>query len=165
MEPVSTFLENRSGTFVSKSQTPPPIERPPSTKPIDPVPIHLFEDLSLTNVPPETTISPTPRVSIPHKVSIEGKHPIKAIYSFLTEARRWAEQTRDITYSNLMLSTEEILQQVPARKAPGTLRKLPDIDSQILIKAAQARLPGEVSQIKYSLLSTETSAVDSFSHA
>jgi hypothetical protein len=98
-------------------------------------------------------------VSSPRKGPIEGKHPIKAIYSFLNEARRWAEQTRDVTYSNLLLSMEETFQQIPTRKAGGTLRKLPDIDSKILIKAAKNQSPNEVcirtslsSILKFSLL-------------
>lgn len=135
-EPVSTFIEQRPDSVVSKPQTPP--TEPDST---------YREDQStlLINTLPERNISPPPPpVSIPHKVSIEGKHPIKAIYSFLNEARRWAEQTQEITYSNLMFATEEISQQIPTRKPAGTLRKVPDIDAQTLIKAAKAQLPGEV---------------------
>ena len=127
-EPVSTFIEQPSDLVVSKPQTPP----------MDPDPTYPeYQSTLLTNSPP-------PQVPIPHKVSIEGKHPIKAIYSFLNEARRWAEQTQEITYSKLMFATEEISQQIPTRKPAGTLRKIPDIDSQTLIKAAKAQLPGEV---------------------
>lgn len=146
-------MNNRSDTFISKSQTPPPpIEVIISTKPTDVVPTYSENRSDLLTSPSEglpssreqADIPLTPGVSIPHKTSIEGKHPIKSIYSFLNEARRWALQTRDITYSTLMLSTEEILQQIPTRKPAGILRKIPDIDSQILTKAAKDRSSKEV---------------------
>lgn len=133
----------RSGTFDTEPEkiSPPPvvtrqnsIHSPSPAR--EPEPTYP-EDQSIL-------LTDTLPVPIPHKVSNEGKHPIKAIYSFLNEARRWAQQTQEITYSTLMFATEEILQQIPTRKAAGTLRKLPDIDSQTLIKAAKTQLPGEV---------------------
>jgi hypothetical protein len=173
-------MENRSNTFVSKSQTPPPpMEIISSTKPTEviPTPSDTFNN-RFENVPSANESSPVtntlpinllssieqpepilikadipirPRTSSPRKAPAEGKHPIKAIYSFLNEARRWAEQTRDMTYSNLLLSLEETFQQIPTRKTGGTLRKLPDIDVQILIKAAKTQSPQEVCSTTYLL--------------
>lgn len=152
-------------TFISKPETPPP---PPPRQP-SPLPVEMpseptpsqTEELVLSNetipivdlLPTEqpeikevkVDIPLTPRISTPPpKVTVEGKHPIKAIYSFLNEARRWAQQTRDVTYANLILSTEELLQHLPSRKTGGTLRKLADIDVQVLAKAAKSPLPKEV---------------------
>lgn len=132
---IPTFTETRSDTFISRSEdVPSSNEKLPI---IDPIPTHLPSSLEqFETIPMKLDISSTPRLSTPPKVSVEGKHPIKTIYSFINEARHWAEHTRDITYSHLLLSTEEIIRQLPIRKTGGTLRKLPDIDSQILIKAA-----------------------------
>lgn len=137
--------EQQADVVVSKPQTPP--MEPEPTYPED-------QPILVTDTLP---------VPIPHKISNEGKHPIKAIYSFLNEARRWAQQTQEITYSTLMFATEEILQQIPTRKPAGTLRKLPDIDSQTLIKAANAQLPGEVCSAMSISLRWKISFLDSFS--
>jgi hypothetical protein len=143
----STYIEHRSDTFVSHSEdVPSSNERLPI---IDTLPINLSSSFEQTEkIPIKSDIPLTPRVSTPRKVSVEGKHPIKAIYSFLNEARRWSEQTRDITYSNLIVSTEEIVQQIPTRKTGITLRKLPDIDSQILTKSTKNQFPQEVCKNK-----------------
>jgi hypothetical protein len=39
------------------------------------------------------------------------------------------------------------MQQIPTRKTGGILRKLPDIDSQILTKAAKNQSPQEVHKL------------------
>jgi len=144
----STYIEKRSGTFISHSEDVPSLnERLPI---IDTLPINILSSLEQPDIiPVKHDIPLTPRVLTPPKVPVDGKHPIKAIYSFLNEARRWAEHTHDITYSNLILSTEEIIQQIPTRKTGGNLRKLPDIDSQILIKASKNQSPNEVCVTQY----------------
>ena len=98
-------------------------------------------------IPVKTDRPSTPRISTPRKAPVEEKYASKATYPFLNEARRWAEHTRDITYSNLIRSTEEIVQQIPTRKTGATQRKLPDIDSQILTKAAKNQSSNEVCDI------------------
>jgi len=174
MDTIPSASTNQSDTFISKSKSsspPPPIESIPATKSTDIIPTYIenrsdtfisrSEDVPASNeglpiinlsssleqleiIPIKPDVSLTPRVSTPRKKSAEGKHPIKTIYSFINEARRWAEHTRDITYSNLILSTEEIIQQIPTRKTGGILRKLPEIDSQILTKATKNQFPNEV---------------------
>lgn len=131
----------RSDTFVSKNENlTPEIDNKPETPPL---PVEIQPEYK-PDIDKKETMVENPRVATPPKMSVEGKHPIKAIYSFLNEARRWAQQTRDTTYSNLMLSTEELRQHLPSRKAGGTLRKLPDIDTQILIKAAKNQAPKDI---------------------
>ncbi len=113
-------------------------EKIPFIKSIDTAPINLIPSSEqIETIPVKPDIPKTPRVSTPRKAPVKEKHPIKITYSFLNEARRWAENTHDITYSNLILLTKETIQQMPTRKIGGTLRKLPDIDSQILTKAAK----------------------------
>ena len=166
IEPVQTYMESRSNTFVSKSQTPPPpveITLPTYTKnrfesvvstnetlPItNPLPLNLSSSIEQPEpIPIKADIPIRPGTASPRKAPTEGKHPIKAIYSYLNEARRWAEQTHDITYSNILLSLEETFQQILTRKTGGTLRKLPDIDAQVLIKAAKSQSAQEVCSTK-----------------
>lgn len=178
LHPIPSASITRSDTFVSKPESPPPppppsIETISSTKPTDIIPSYIenrsdtfishSEDVPTSierlpvietlnqseTIPVKPDVPFTPRISTPRKRSIEGKHPIKAIYSFLHEARRWAEHTRDVTYSNLILATEEIISQIPTRKAGAALRKLPDIDSSILSKAAKDQSPKEVCTTTY----------------
>ena len=66
--------------------------------------------------------------------------------SGLNDARRWAEHTRDMTYANVIQLTEELSHQIPFRKAGVPIRKLPDIDSQLLTKTAKSQSPSEVCQ-------------------
>jgi hypothetical protein len=177
IEPVQTYMESQSNTFVSKSQTPPPpAEIALPTRQTEVVPTYTknhFENVLSTNESLPVTnpisvnqsspieqpepISIRPRTASPRKAPTEGKHPIKAIYSYLNEARRWADQTRDVTYSNLLLSLEETFQQIHTRKTGGTLRKLPDIDAQILIKAAKSRSAQEVCFTKLFITIQKTS--------
>jgi hypothetical protein len=139
---IPAFMENKS-TIVSTSD-----ESIPVIKSIDILPINLSTSLKQSQTIPVKPDRPsTPRVSTPRKAPPEENHSTKATYPFLNEARRWAEHTRDITYSNLIRSTEEIIQQIPTRKTGATLRKLPDIDSQILTKAAKKQSPEEVCKI------------------
>ncbi|CAF1071718.1 unnamed protein product [Adineta steineri] len=98
------------------------------------------------SVPVKPDRPSTPRVSTPRKAPVEEQQQQsnQSIYPFLNEARRWAEHTHDITYFNLIRSSEETIQQMPTRKPGGNLRKLPDIDSKLLIKAAKNQSPKEV---------------------
>jgi len=145
---IPTYIENRSDTFISHSEDVSSLnERLPI---IDALPINILSSLEQPDIIPiKHDIPLTPRISNPCKAPVDGKHPIKAIYSFLNEARRWAEHTHDITYSNLILSTEEIIQQIPIRKTGVNLRKFPDIDSEILIKASKNQSSNEVCDTIY----------------
>jgi hypothetical protein len=155
IESKSIDTINRSDTFVSKSDVEniPPIEPNDSHKRSESIsvikPIDIISTLTSSleqsvTIPVKSEIISTPRVSTPRKALVKEKHPDKTTYSFITEARRWAEHTHDITYSNLLIATEETAQQIPTRKTGSTIRKLPDIDSQILTKAAKSQSPNEV---------------------
>lgn len=110
------------------------------------IPVDLSSDLKL---PEEISVKPdlliTPRISTPRQTTKREEHHLTKIpYTFLNEARRWAGQTRDMTYANLILSTEESAHQLPIRKTAANIRKLPDVDSHILTKAAKKQSPKEV---------------------
>ncbi|CAF5077518.1 unnamed protein product [Rotaria sp. Silwood1] len=174
IDTVSSPFINRSDTFISKFEKSPspPIEtilqhqydtcnnnsenislsneRTSVRKSVDILPIDISLTLKQSEIISNKPDLPsTPRISTPRKSSKEEKYSTKLTNTFLNEARRWAEHTRDITYSNLIISTQETNQQIPTRKTGITLRKLPDIDSQILIKATKNQSSKE---IRYLLL-------------
>ncbi|CAF2069953.1 unnamed protein product [Rotaria magnacalcarata] len=102
------------------------------------VPIELPKTLKQSErISAKPDLPITPRISTPRKISKDEQHPTKKLNKFLNEAHCWAENTRDVTYSNLILSTEENLQQHPTRKTGANLRKLPDLDTQVLAKATK----------------------------
>ncbi|CAF1252401.1 unnamed protein product [Rotaria magnacalcarata] len=125
-------------------------EQIPIRNSIATVPIELPKTLKQSEIisaKPDLPI--TPRISTPRKISKDEQHPTKKLNKFLNEAHCWAENTRDVTYSNLILSTEENLQQHPTRKTGANLRKLPDLDTQVLAKATKKQ-PSK--QIHYLLI-------------
>ncbi|UJR33019.1 hypothetical protein I4U23_020479 [Adineta vaga] len=126
-------------------------EKVPTMKSTDPLPIDSIKSSKSTEtVAIKPTRPVTPKISTPRqKPSVEEKSSTQAVYPFLNDARRWAEHTRDMTYSNLIRSTEELNQQIPTRKMGASIRKLPDIDSQLLTKAAKNQSPKE---LRYLLL-------------
>ena len=79
-------------------------------------------------------IPPSPRVATPRKAPVEEKVSVKVNNAFLTKARRWAKSTTDNRYAHLLGASEEAASQVSIRKTGTNLRKLPDIDAQILKK-------------------------------
>ena len=108
-------------------------EKPPTPRPSSAL-------MKRTNI----IVVESPRPPTPRKRSVEEKRPIKMDNSFLREARRWAEKTREITFANLLQTSEEAAEQIPNRKTGGTLRKLPDLDSNLLSKLTKNQLPQEV---------------------
>ena len=116
-------------------------------KSMDVLPVDMALSMKQTELNSVRARTPsTSRISTPRTtaVPLQEKHLTKPTNSFLVEARRWAQQTRDITYSNLILANEELVQQIPTRRITGHLRKLPDIDTQILLKAAKSQSSQEV---------------------
>ncbi|CAF1250746.1 unnamed protein product [Adineta ricciae] len=122
---------------IDKSADPLPVDPIISSKPIETLPVTRDRPI-------------TPKVSTPRKTMPVQEIPTTQVtYPFLNDARRWAEHTRDMTYANLIKLTEELSHQIPSRKAGVSIRKLPDIDSQLLTKAAKSQSPSE---LRYLLL-------------
>ncbi|CAF0912178.1 unnamed protein product [Adineta ricciae] len=122
---------------IGKSADPLPVDPIISSKPIETVPVTRDRPI-------------TPKVSTPRKtVPVQERPTTQVTYPFLNDARRWAEHTRDMTYANLIQLTEELSHQIPSRKTGVSIRKLPDIDSQLLTKAAKSQSPSE---LRYLLL-------------
>ncbi|CAF2408190.1 unnamed protein product [Rotaria sp. Silwood2] len=144
--PIETTPQHQSNTCNNNSQSISSTnERISVRKSLDTLPIDhslILKQSEIISVKPD--IPSTPRISTPRKTSKEEQHSTKITNTFLNEARRWAQHTREITYSNLIVSNEETNQQIPTRKTGITLRKLPDIDSQILIKAVKNQSSKEI---------------------
>ncbi|CAF3598690.1 unnamed protein product [Rotaria sordida] len=149
--PIKTISQHQSDTYINNSQNiSSSNERISVRKSLDTLPIDLSVSLKQSEIISITPdILSTSRISTPRKVTKEEQYSTNITNTFLNEARRWAGHIRDITYSNLILSTEEINQEIRTRKMSITFRKLPDIDSQILKKATKNQSSKE---IRYLLL-------------
>lgn len=91
-------------------------------------------------------IPPSPRVATPRKAPAEEKVSVQVNNAFLTKARRWAKSTTDNRYTYLLGASEEAASQVPIRKTGTNLRKLPDIDAQILTKLVKEQPSQQVGE-------------------
>ena len=86
----------------------------------------------------------TPRPTTPLKQHKETRDSKKVINSFLNEAQQWATRTREITFASLLSTSEETAQQISVRKIGSNIRKLADLDPQVITKLAKNRSPHEV---------------------
>jgi hypothetical protein len=79
------------------------------------------------------------RRTTPRNVHIVDKHLETTRTSFLYNAQHWAERTHTITYTHLLQTSIDAAKQMPTRRIAAHLRKIPELDSNILSKFVRSQ--------------------------